>query len=219
MKKNKFKLGIKGLHKRAKQVNFSLFKKNEPLERATRALKWFNEVYIVPNVKSNVVNCWSLSDCQINTNPYAFFLVHPQLIKDNAIDQRELKTRTNKNFWFPSQIIYNAKIIEAPKKIKERVAVRELEDPKDKKNLKTKIASQDKMVSNIIEVKEGCASFPDRKPKIVKRYYRIKVSYQIRTWYGYKTVIEWVEGLKSHIFQHEIEHSQGKNIYNAKPNT
>ena len=59
-------------------------------------------------------------------------------------------------------------------------------------------------------------SFPNRKPKNVEVYYRIKVRYQIPAWYGLKTKTEWVEGLKAHIFQHEINHAHGKNIYYAK---
>jgi peptide deformylase len=60
-------------------------------------------------------------------------------------------------------------------------------------------------------------SFPDKKDKLVKRYYRIKVKYQIVILGGLflKTKKEILEGLKAHVFQHEYDHAQGKNIFYA----
>lgn len=56
---------------------------------------------------------------------------------------------------------------------------------------------------------EGCMSFPFRGKKKVKRYKRIKVEYmqngQLKT--------EEITDLKACIFQHEIDHMNGKSIY------
>lgn len=60
---------------------------------------------------------------------------------------------------------------------------------------------------------EACMSFPHRQVKKVERYSVIKVRYQIRGWFGLKTVEETATELKAQIFQHEIMHIQGKNIY------
>lgn len=68
--------------------------------------------------------------------------------------------------------------------------------------------------SNVVEYSEGCFSFPFRQPKKVRRFYRIKVRYQIKgKLWGLKDIEEELEGLKAHIFQHEFQHTQGKNIY------
>ena len=209
-----------GIYAESKKVKTGLFStflgKNEAVKRSQRVLKWFNDKKDAEITSGGIVNGWSLSDCQVSEKPFAFFVVHKELIKKNAIDQRELQTRSKKNFWFPAQIIYNAEILESPKTIREEVSIREMEDPNDKKNLKTKITNTEKDVPNLIDVKEGCDSFPFKKPKRVERYYRIKVRYQIRTWHGFRTITEWVEGLKSHIFQHEIQHSTGRNIFYGK---
>ena len=60
-------------------------------------------------------------------------------------------------------------------------------------------------------VKEGCLSFPFRGEKKVKRYRKIKVYYQDR--YLQEHTKEF-EGLPAQIFQHEIQHFNGENIYN-----
>lgn len=63
--------------------------------------------------------------------------------------------------------------------------------------------------------REGCMSFPFRPDTQVYRYDKIKVEYQIPDPKGEKllTKTEEVVGLMAHIFQHEIEHSQGRHIY------
>lgn len=207
-----------GIYAESKKVKTGLFStiigKNEGVKHAQIVLKWFNSGNILPNGKE--VDTWSLSDCQVNKEPYAFFLVNKEFVKKHAIDQRDLPSRNKKNFWFPSQIIYNAEILNKPEEIKKEVSVRELVDPNDRKNLKTKISREERLVPNTIDVFESCSSFPYKKAKRVKRYYKIKVRYQIKTWYGFRTITEWVEGVKSHTFQHEIQHSAGRNIFYGK---
>jgi len=149
---------------------------------------------------------YAISHCQICADPYAMFTVAEEL--SNPFDIPDTRTRNYTNFYFPAQTIFNAKILEKPEEIMESVAERVMNP-----DLTTKIISKDKMVSNIINVPDACMSFPLKKKKNVDIYFRIKVRYQIRKWYGFKTITEWVEGLKSHIFQHEIDHANGKNIY------
>lgn len=67
-------------------------------------------------------------------------------------------------------------------------------------------------------VKEGCLSFPDRGDKKVQRFLDIKVRYEIpfidknkRVWF--EVMIEPAKGYVAQIFQHEIEHASGRNIY------
>jgi len=66
------------------------------------------------------------------------------------------------------------------------------------------------------EVKEGCMSFPYRQPKLVKRYLQILVEYEIPDGEGLKKVEKMLQGSFAQIFQHEIGHGEGKNIYFKK---
>ena len=78
----------------------------------------------------------------------------------------------------------------------------------------------DKVVINpkIIEAsreckhRERCLSFPSKLLATVKhkRFKRIKVSYQDENLQHHEEILD---GLISEIFQHEIEHLNGKNIY------
>lgn len=68
------------------------------------------------------------------------------------------------------------------------------------------------------KVKEGCASFPHKSMKNVSRSPLIVVKYQIPDETG--TLIEKtmeVYGLVAQIFQHEVDHAHGKNIYYEHP--
>jgi len=225
MQKNEFEIFTKhdpesdiGIYAESKKVKTGLFStlfgKNEGTKHAQSVLKWFNDRKDAPNGRE--VDTWSLSDCQVNKTPYAFFLVHKEFTKKHAIDQRELPTRSQTNFWFPSQIIYNAEILEKPETVKKMVSSRVLVNPEDKKDLRTKIIHEEKDIPNLIDVFESCSSFPYKKAKRIQRYYRIKVRYQIKKWYGFKTITEWVEGVKAHTFQHEVQHSTGRNIFFGK---
>ncbi|MBU2025403.1 MAG: peptide deformylase [Patescibacteria group bacterium] len=97
---------------------------------------------------------------------------------------------------WPGQVIINPEIIKTPQFI----------------NIAEKGKSEDKR-KNTMVYKEGCFSFPHRKPKRVERFFRIKVRYQIKGTLGLKSVKEWIEGIKAHVFQHEVQHIIGKNIY------
>lgn len=82
--------------------------------------------------------------------------------------------------------------------------------------LNPKIISKDRDTK--YKVKEGCMSFPLRTPTNVFRYKNVRISYQIyeQGVFGVpllKQIEENVEGLVAEIFQHEIDHANGKNIY------
>lgn len=155
---------------------------------------------------------YAISDCQICEEPHAMFTVADELA--NPFKIADTHSRNKKNFYFPAQTIFNAKIIEALDKVEGRVPTREVTNENGK--VGSKIVVKQSLVSNIISVPDACMSFQRRTGKNVEIYYRIKVKYQIRAWYGLKTITETVEGLKSHIFQHEIDHAQGVNIYYDK---
>ena len=77
-----------------------------------------------------------------------------------------------------------------------------------------KIVEKDK--KTLTPMLEACMLVPFRRPKKVKRYFKIKVKYQIVEKGKLKTKTEEVEGLKSQIFQHQCDHNEGKNIYFKK---
>lgn len=98
---------------------------------------------------------------------------------------------------FKHQVIINPEIVNVPDKIK-------FEADEDKKEH-----------DNTMSIQEACMMFPHRKPKRLDRPYRIEVKYQVPFFFGLfmKTVCEEFEGLQSQIFQHNLEHCLGKNIF------
>ncbi len=62
---------------------------------------------------------------------------------------------------------------------------------------------------NKVKTREGCLSFSTRAEKKLHRYNIIVVQH------GLDEKIETIEGKLAHVFQHEIEHFQGKDIYNS----
>lgn len=186
---------------------------NEIKETAFSMVAWLN----ANNGKfpDPYVTAYAVSHCQVEAKPYHFFVVNKDLIGK----KKDKKGRnTSKNFFFPSQIIINAEVVETPEKIKankpERVVV------KENGKVGTKIVIKEVMEKNLIGVPEACMSFLNRTQKTKERFYRVKVRYQIPRkilgmWFLLRRE-EWVEGLKSHIFQHEVEHSRGENMYYGK---
>ena len=63
--------------------------------------------------------------------------------------------------------------------------------------------------------REGCMSFPFRHAIKVKRYDEILVEYQVPDEKGEKLISkkDKFTGLMAYIFQHELEHAHGRNIY------
>jgi len=58
--------------------------------------------------------------------------------------------------------------------------------------------------------KEGCLSYPFRDMKFVNRSIVVTVWYRNSKW---EEVTKELEGIKAYIFQHEIDHFNGKHIY------
>ena len=128
---------------------------------------------------------FAIAHCQVSETPFAFFVVAPECINEKM---------------FKGQVIINPKIIASPfvKKIAREGAT---------------IDNQTIEVPNTIEYSEPCMSFPFRQPKRVMRFDVIKVQYQIPSFFGLRTVKADISGIASEIFQHEYDHTRGKNIY------
>lgn len=72
------------------------------------------------------------------------------------------------------------------------------------------------------QVEEGCVSFPGRATTIVGRYYKAIVEFEYLTFKknseevdGIATGTEDLKGFLAQLFQHEIDHLNGINIYDA----
>lgn len=129
---------------------------------------------------------FALAHAQVSNDPFAFFVVNKNYIA--------------KDGW-PARAIINPEIISAPIEI----CIGKLAD-----------GTKD-MRKNFLHVAEGCFSFPYRKPKKVSRYFRIKVRFQYRGFLGLLwTKRQWIEGAQAHVFQHELQHIKGGNIYKVK---
>lgn len=138
-------------------------------------------------LEGNYDKVYVLSHTEVSETPYAFFVCKKELVKSGM---------------FRSQVIINPEIIHVS-----NVVDRQVVDPVSRGLVMQK---QD----NKIEVKEGCLMFPFRDYKTITRYYKIGIKYQIPAWFGrLKTIEEQVEGQVAHIFQHHIDHMEGKNIY------
>jgi peptide deformylase len=139
-------------------------------------------------LKGEYDQAYAVAHCQVSEDPFSFFVVGSKYVDGGM---------------WPAHAIINPQILEANSTI---IVGKDEETGKpDRRN-------------NIVEYMEGCFSFPFRKPKRVKRCYRIKVKYQIKGKLGrLKTVTEEIEGLKAHIYQHEFQHCCGGNIHFKKP--
>lgn len=155
-----------------------------------------------------------ISHCQVSEEPFKMFAVSSELV---GRPKKQTRAQNVKNWYFPAQIIFNAEIVEALDEIERLVPKREVVRKPNSKEFEVKLSRQYKMVSNLIDCDDACMSYPNRTKKKTKRYHTIKVRYQIlRSFLGFKwlkTVEEEVEALKAHIFQHEIDHSFGIDMY------
>jgi len=159
---------------------------------------------------------WAIAHAQLTDSmePKRIFVVHKDLVEAD---------QDPKNARFPSRMIFNPVLLEADTHVERIKMVRKtVVDEKTGKRERPKEVPEKQYTSNIIAMKEGCMSFPQRKPKNVDRIFQVKVRY----WYpveflGFKFLwrkTEVVEGLKAQIFQHEIQHFEGENIYYKKEN-
>ena len=205
---------VKWNHKEEKGI----YKVSEKVSRYSRIkdiaepmVKWLDE----NNGKFPLpyTTAYAVSHCQVEADPWAFFVLGYEFMVSNKPNRS--KKDTTKNFYFPSQIIVNARILEAPEKLSVNKPVRKLVKKGGKIVPEISIVPSEE--KNLIGVPEACMSFLHRTQRTTERYYRIKVRYQyprkiLGMWFLW-TKTEWVEGLKSHIFQHEIDHAEAKNMY------
>ena len=159
---------------------------------------------------------YAVSHCQVvsphsSFGPKAFFVVAKDFVNDDFITETRLRNKTN--FYFPAQAIFNARVVEAPEKLEKDIPKREVVTGKDGK-VTSRVVLVKGTVNNKIGVPDACMSFPNKSGKTTERFYRIKVKYQTRWHFGLlRPHTEWVEGVKAHVFQHEIDHANGINIY------
>lgn len=148
---------------------------------------------------------------EATAEPLNFFVVDKKLTakqfgKDNKKDKN---TRDLSNIVFPQQVVFNPEIITALQTFLNKV-------PGKHGVVRTSA------VPNTMRYDEGCMSFAEgsRKARKMTRFYRIKVRYQVvkKSLLGkpkIETIEEWCQGLKAHIFQHEIDHGMGHDIYHG----
>lgn len=129
---------------------------------------------------------FAIAHAQVSETPMSFFVVSPDVMVEKM---------------FEDQVIINPKIISSPLYVLEQREGGFMD------------ADYTEQVLNAIESDEPCMSFPFRKPKRIKRFNKIVVQYQIKGWFGLKTIKKEVSGIASQIFQHEYDHTEGKNIY------
>lgn len=202
---------IKPHHKQAERVT------RANLGRAYKeavALSTFLEEGNKVGFTGNWTRAVGISHAQVSEEPLAMFAISSEMVGKS---RKHTRNQNAKNFWFPAQVIFNAEIIEALDEIERLVPKRELKRKPNSHEYEALITKEYKKVSNFIEAPDACMSYPNRTKKNTKRYHTIVVRYQIlRSFLGFKwlkTVVEEVESFKAHIFQHEIDHAYGIDMY------
>lgn len=200
---------------------------HKPSERVTRRnlARAYNEAkelatFLAEGNKEGFKGNWKqavgVSHCQVSEEPLAMFAVSSELV-GRPKKREQSKGKNIRNWYFPAEVIFNAEVIEAPDEIERLVPKRELKRKPNSHEYEATITREYKYVTNLIDVPDACMSYQNRTKKNTKRYHTIKVRYQImRSLFGFKylkTVTEEVEALKAHIFQHEIDHSYGIDMY------
>lgn len=147
--------------------------------------------------------------------PYRMFVVNADLFMHRK--KAMTRAQNRKNWFFPSRVIFNAEVVSAPEKVTKNMPKREI--VREGKETRVEVTRAPAEISNILEVPEACMSFPQRGKRNMKRYHSLTVKYQVlRSFLGFKwlsTVTEKVEGLKAHIFQHEIDHALGIDMFHG----
>jgi hypothetical protein len=152
---------------------------------------------------------FALHHVQVDTEqPLNMFVVRDDLYTrvPRVAGDFDLEKDGEHNMFFPARAIFNPVLYTA---LPTRIEYHAVESPDGEQ--KTSRA-----MSNFWEPTEGCMSFPHRKPVTVDRFMKITVEY----WYVDETH-EWqhtrevIEALKSQIFQHELDHANGINVYHG----
>lgn len=160
--------------------------------------------------KGNHGSGYALHHTQVSSEPLNFFVVNKSLVftPETVVTNPRC---TLKSFFFESAIIYNPVIVDTPEMYTVTVPKRNV--TRVGGEAKIEITKEDKEVPNTMMMMEGCLSFPYRVGKNTKRYFEITVQYEIIRDGKVIKMFEKIDGLKSHIFQHEVEHSRGENMY------
>jgi len=142
-----------------------------------------------PQLKGYYNKAYALCHCLFSETPYAFFVVADDVLVEGLLKHK---------------VIINPEIIEIPETMKIKL-----------KDQTGKVVREDQEVPNKMTFKEACFSFPYRQEKNIERPFEIKVRYQVPALFGLKlkTIEEYKIGVISDIFQHEIDHMAGKNIF------
>lgn len=200
---------------------------HKPSERVTRrnleqAHKEAKDLatFLEEGNKSGFTGNWQsavgLSHCQVSETPFAMFAISSELV-GKPKKREQSRGKNIKNYYFPAQVIFNAEIIEALDEIERLVPKRDLVRKPNSHEYEATITREYKKVTNLIEVPDACMSYPSRTKKNTRRYHTIKVKYQILQsfagFYWLRTIREEVNALKAHIFQHEIDHAHGIDMY------
>ncbi len=61
--------------------------------------------------------------------------------------------------------------------------------------------------------KEACMSYPFRSEKKMHRYFKVFLAFKARSIFGLKSVNVMLEGIPAQVAQHEIDHANGRCIY------
>lgn len=200
---------------------------HKPSERVTRKnlARAYNEAkelatFLAEGNKQGFKGNWKsavgISHCQVSEEPLAMFAISTELV-GRPKKREQSRGKNIRNWYFPAEVIFNAEIIEAPDEVERLVPKREMKRKPNSHEYEATITREYKYVTNMIEVPDACMSYPSRTKKNTKRYHTITVRYQImRSLFGFKwlkTITEEVEALKAHIFQHEIDHAYGIDMY------
>lgn len=205
------------LEKPPKGLNLGFHVKSEPATRhdigTAMALGMYFDEVVSKLVEEKGYKIWSLAYCQCSERhvPVAFFVVSKELLKGNT-----------KNTSFPSRYIFNPVILEAPEEVEIKKPERKTvwNEKIEKRELKDVVSVY--KVSNKVKEKELHVHFMQYKPRNVERYHAITVRY----WYPVKLPwlniwvlwrkTERVEGMKSIIFQQELDHINATSHYALK---
>lgn len=198
----------KGIYAKAKPVDRSNWREAKRIGKEMVA--WLDDMQ--GRFLGNYHNAWAISHAQVAEEPIAMFVISAEFIaKDNG------KTNHVNTLW-NKRVMFNPQILEKPEFFEVQVPKRDVKRMDGGKiEVTTTLETVKKPNLYTPGIKEACMSFPYRTGKYVKRYYRIKVAYDVVGILGMRRhVKEWIEGVKAHIFQHEMEHQQAVNMVHGK---
>lgn len=199
----------RGIHAKSVMVN-----PKEHVAVAEEMAEWFNATnghFVGENERA-----YAIAHCQVTDSetPLKLIVLDKQLVKPEAEKEGKMSLT---NVYFEAQAIWNAEILEKPRKVTVSVPERQVTKTEKKGEVKVDVIMKEREVENTYSVMEGCMSYPHRRGKRMVRAHRIKVRYQyLAKMLGImhvKTFEGWVEGLKAHILQHECDHFAGKTMY------